>query len=226
MGPSGRDERAWLIDSRDPRPGRAIVLAGLVAVAAACSTPASEVPASEVPAVPAAPAVPSGPFPSVPVAPGQPIIDRPLSLDDRSKSRRIETSGGISVLTVVPLQCLTAGGRPFARWLATADVVDERLGSAGVDDGGRHEAARLAVDWAHGERLLLVYAGAQPNPGHRLVIDSIRRLETRRLRVDGRLIAPAPGSIQLQVIANPCQLIHLADPGADGASDIELTLAR
>ena len=223
------------------RSGRAIALAGLAAVAAACSTPPSgeqaaradapaATPVASVPKVPVVPVVPEVPAgPSTP-SPGElplPVIDRPFPVDNRPKPQRIETSGGVSVLAVLPLQCPTAGGRPLARWLATAGVVDERLTSAGVDGTGRDQAARLAVDWARGERLLLVYGGALPNPGHRLGIDSIRRPPGGAVQVGGRLIAPAPGSIQLQVIANPCQLIHLADPGAAaGTSDIELTLTR
>ena len=219
----------------------AIALAGLATVAAACSTspPGEQAARADAPAATAAtavaavaaapkvPTVPAGPATSSPGELPLSVIDRPLPVDNRPKPQRIETSGGVSVLAVLPLQCPTAGGRPFARWLATAGVVDERLTSAGVDGTGRDEAARLAVDWARGERLLLVHGGDLPNPGHRLGIDSIRRPPGGAVQVAGRLIAPAPGSIQLQVIANPCQLIHLADPGAAaGTSDIELTLTR
>lgn len=138
----------------------------------------------------------------------------------------IEAADGVKIVAVVPVQCPAAGGQPFARWLASAGVVDGRLADAGVDPAGREAVARLVVDWAGGERLLLVHGGMMPNPGHRLVIDSITRPRAEVLQVRGHRVAPQPGTIQPQVIAHPCQVVQLVDPQAARHGEIEFSLLR
>lgn len=78
----------------------------------------------------------------------------------------------------------------------------------------------MTIDWSRGERLLLVHGGSAPNPGYGLVIDSIGRPAlARSLEVRAHLSHPAPGRLFPQVLAHPCQLVHLAGPGAAGSSD-------
>lgn len=161
-----------------------------------------------------------------PGSPPPPVGDAPIPEARPDKPARIETVGGVAVVAVVPVQCPAGGGQPFARWLATADVVDPRLAAAGVDSRGRAEVARLTVAWTRGERLLLVYGGAMPNPGHRLAVDSIARTPGGALQVRGHRVAPPPGTLQPQVLAHPCQVIQLADPDAARQGAIEFSLAR
>lgn len=186
-----------------------------------------EVAPSRPPPVPAP--VPISPPPQSSPPPSSPppsSDDAPIPVGRPAKPARIEATGGVSVAAVLPLQCPTAGGQPFARWLASADAVDGRLTAAGVDSQGRAEVARLTVDWHRGERLLLVYGGAMPNPGHRLLIDSIARTPAGTLQVRGHRVAPPPGAMLPQVIVHPCQVIQLADPEAARDSTIEFSLAR
>lgn len=193
---------AW---NRTASLGAAAVFASMAAVAAGgCTAP----PASAAPPVAQPAPVPTQP-PAAALAP-------------------IETRGGVTVISSLALRCPTGGPRPFARLIASDEAAGLRLAAVGVDAAVRERLKAMKIDWAAGERLLLVYGGSAPNPGYGLVIDAIGRPDSQGddpkavpgdLQVRAHLTQPEPGQLYAQVIVNPCRLIHLRDPAAARGSD-------
>lgn len=197
----------------------------------ASEAPARDVPARDAPAHDAPIKAPPSDAPRKALAPG--VEPPPASLQrDRPAARQepdglqpggIDTAGGVTIGQIVAANCPDGGGAPFARWVSGDKGLDGRLVEAGVAPDIRQQVA--GWDQA-GAGVLLVHGGAAPNPGHRLVIESINRPATGPLQVRGRMVAPAPGSMQAQVLVYPCQLIQVTDPGRERDSSVDLSLGR
>ncbi|MFT3804806.1 MAG: protease complex subunit PrcB family protein [Burkholderiaceae bacterium] len=73
------------------------------------------------------------------------------------------------------------------------------------------DLAGWLVDFAGGETVLRVEAGAQPNPGWRLRVDAPRLDAARQvLRLPATVLPPPSGSFHAQVISYPCRYLRLA----------------
>ena len=229
-----RSVDAWLVDARPFDLGRIAVVC-LIGAAAGCSVPAAP-PATGPVAVP--PAASRSDASSPTEAPRLPLdgsgngsgsgsdtaVDRVTAPPPAVTPATIETRNGITVAAVRRTPCPAGGGQAMARLLSSATEADERLAALGVAADTRAAILKSSIGWDRGERLLLVYGGQLPNPGHRLVVDTISRPAGEPLLVRGRVIPPAPGSFHAQVLVSPCLVIQLTDPSTATRRDVELVL--
>ena len=100
-----------------------------------------------------------------------------------------------------------------------------RLDDVGIAATIGDSIAAWPVAWGHGEAIVLVHAGALPNPGYQLVVERVTRPTGEPLRVAGRIVPPPRGALQPQVLSYPCAVLRIAGLEGDG-TEVEFTLSR
>jgi len=119
----------------------------------------------------------------------------------------------VSILAQAGAQCPDTGlGAPADGSASVpAATVYRDAASMRTAVGQTPALADWRVDFASGETVLRIDAGAQPNPGWRLRVEA-PRLDVGRLMllVPAAVQPPAPGSFHAQVISFPCRYLHLS----------------
>lgn len=136
----------------------------------------------------------------------------------------------VSVLAQADAQCPDSGSRsPAGDGASPAPVATVYRDAASLRTAVSQtpQLADWRVDFASGETVLRIDAGALPNPGWRLRGDA-PRFDVGRLVlvVPAAVEPPAPGSFHAQVISFPCRYLHLAPVGNQSVEIVSPTSAR
>lgn len=127
----------------------------------------------------------------------------------------------VAVLATRPLRCPDQGPQvpqgPQEHGASAETFLDPgrwQAHLAGIDAPSRAALASWPVDFAAGESVVLVRAGAVPNPGYRVAI-ARHSLPVRdgTLQVDLLLEPPPRHLLQAQVIVFPCTYLRLDQAG-------------
>ncbi len=144
----------------------------------------------------------------------------------RPPAASVTLGEGIVAVDSRATQCQGGGDEPAAHLLRSGAALATRLSGLGIDAANREAILDWPTAWEQGEALLIVQAGMQPNPGHRLVVDRLAPSGSV-LQVTAHIDPPARGSLQPQVIVHPCVALRLNGlPAAVDRVDLALPPAR
>ncbi|MGE0312640.1 MAG: hypothetical protein AB7P21_13590 [Lautropia sp.] len=109
--------------------------------------------------------------------------------------------------------CAAAGAQRGALSVRSRDALASVAKGAGVAPADLAAVLDWPVDYGTAESVVLVRAGALPNPAWTLAVDQDPVVVGDALVLSARIDRPPPGRMVVQMIASPCVFLHLSGAG-------------
>ncbi len=116
----------------------------------------------------------------------------------------------VRILARQPADCATAGEQRGAGAIRSREALASVARGAGISQPDVAAVLDWPVDYSRGESVVLVRAGALPNPAWTMSVDQDPIVVADALVLSARIDRPPPGRIVVQMIASPCVFLRLA----------------